>query len=66
MSIVKKDFFNLKCDICGALYDDEYWDDEAAFDWAEENCWLRNYDGKDICPDCYEIDDEDNITLKQK
>lgn len=58
--IVKEYFYNLQCDRCCNLCDDEMWhiDESTVKAIAEESGW-REIDGKHYCPDCYEVDDND-------
>ena len=57
--IDKKVFYNLKCDCCGQLIDETYWDEEeGATAFIDECGWKATEDGKHYCMDCYHIDDE--------
>ena len=66
MSIVKEYFYNVKCDRCGNLANEELWRNDVAFakEDADESGFIE-VDGKHYCPDCYTIDDEDNIVVKK-
>ena len=66
MSIVKEYFYNVKCDRCGKLANEELWGNDVAFakEDADESGFIE-VDGKHYCPDCYTIDDEDNIVVKK-
>ena len=54
MGIVKEYFYNIECDVCGSLYDEESWkaDPECLSEELEENGWV-NLGGKDYCPMCW-------------
>lgn len=62
MATVKEYFYNVKCDHCGAILDDEYWVNEP---YEPRLC--DSYEGwrmlgkKDYCPNCWHYDDNDNI-----
>jgi len=59
---IKEYFFNRQCDVCGTLLDDEMWhnDTDSLRDVAAESGW-QHLGGRDYCPDCWSIDDDDNI-----
>ena len=61
-------FFAAKCDCCGDLYDDGdstfYSGESLAVEYALENGWVR-HEGGHVCPDCYEIGDDDEIELNK-
>ena len=48
MSVVKEYFYNIKCDVCGCLYNQELWaaSPEDFSGEPEENGWLK-LGGKD-------------------
>ena len=59
-------FYNVKCDCCGRLADEEMWHNEECTIRGEvmgEEGWLT-LGGKDYCRDCWEYDDDDNIITK--
>ncbi len=61
MSLMKEYFYNIECDVCGCLYNEESW--QASVELlkeSDENEWLE-LGGKDYCPDCWEYDEDDNI-----
>lgn len=64
MSIIKEYFYNIECDVCGCLCDDELWtaDSQGAQEKADENGWLK-LGGKDYCPKCWKYDEGDNIII---
>ena len=62
MSLMKEYFFNIKCDVCGCLCDDELWntDIRRIKEIAVETGWIK-LGGKDYCQDCWKYDEDDNI-----
>ena len=58
------------CDNCNELYsepcsDYTMWVDEnGARESSAEEGWIE-HNGKHYCPDCYELDDDDNIIIKE-
>lgn len=66
MSIVKEYFYNIQCDRCGKLANEELWRNDVGFakEDADESEFIE-VEGKHYCPDCYTIDDEDNIVIKE-
>ena len=64
--ILKKEFYNIKCDCCGQILDDEnYWDEmEGIESMLETCCWKTMEDGKHYCPDCIHYDDNDMLVTK--
>ena len=62
MSLMKEYFYNIKCDVCGCLCNEESWQASPEFlsYEAEESEWLR-LGGKDYCPDCWEYDENGDI-----
>lgn len=64
--IVEKEFYAVKCNCCGELYEDSegtYYDDESLVeDYAIDNDWIE-HEGGHVCPDCYEIGGDDQIEL---
>ena len=63
MSNIMKVFYNIQCDCCGCIFDEEAWRPEIDDCREDMGLWLE-LDGSDICPDCYHIDDNDNIVTK--
>lgn len=65
MSIVSKPFSNIKCDRCGDTISEEWYDDIADCEEALlYDCnWVKIGD-KHYCQDCYEIDENDEIKVK--
>ena len=67
MSIVKKNFYNVECDRCGKLSEEESWWEDKEF--VKENAVESGFievDGKHYCPNCYTIDDDDCIAIKEE
>ena len=62
MSLVKDYFYNIECDACGCLCDDELWkvDKQGAQETADENGW-KKLGEKNYCPKCWKYDENDNI-----
>ena len=63
--IVESLFYNVCCDICGndaneMWYSDSHDAETNAFDNAD----FKFLGGKHYCPECYSIDDNDNIVTK--
>lgn len=71
MATFEEKSFGIQCDVCEKVYMDEHsgftlWVDEAsAREAAQDDYWLIE-DGKCYCPDCFEIDENDNATIKEK
>lgn len=63
--ILKKEFYNIKCDCCGRSADEMWYDTEEAVRYvATESGWLLHWD-KVYCPDCYDFDGNDNLIIKK-
>lgn len=65
--IVDRKFYNIQCDHCGALLDEEnWWDDKDALTTTilPECNWIECEGGRHYCESCYHIDDDDNIVTK--
>lgn len=65
MSVIKEYFYNVKCDCCGHLANEEFWttDKDSAKSDAQDAEFI-NLGGKDYCPSCYKIDENDNYVTK--
>lgn len=50
MSLLKEYFYNIKCDVCGCLCDDELWntDSQGIKTIADESGWIK-LGCKDYC-----------------
>ena len=63
MATLKEYFYNVKCDYCNKIADEETWQNEEGIIRGEimpEENW-KTLGGKDYCPDCWHYDDDDNI-----
>ena len=62
--------YYLLCDNCGETYVENYcnycvWlEPSMAIECAEEEGWIEHED-KHYCPECYKIDGDDNIVIKE-
>ncbi|QIU95616.1 hypothetical protein [Bacteroides faecium] len=72
MGVFERKAYGLSCDVCQKVYINEYldkslwWNENSAKEDAEnKGCWLIK-DEKCYCPACYEIDKDDNVTIKEK
>lgn len=63
--IVKENFYNVECDCCHCLANEDWWqvDENAAKEDALDGDW-REFEGKHYCPNCWKLDDDDNIVTK--
>ena len=63
--------YYLLCDSCKKLFIEKfgtysiYLDNVSPFEDAKEEGWIEHED-KHYCPNCYEIDINDNITIKER
>lgn len=65
--IIKEYFYNIQCDCCGiSIGNEELWhvDEEGAKEDAYDYGEFKHLGGKDYCPNCWELDDNDNIKTK--
>ena len=63
--IRKQEFFNIECDHCGAILDEEtWWDDKEATESLLDECRWKKLGDRHYCEDCWTIDDDDNIVTK--
>lgn len=64
--IIAGTFYNIKCDCCGKIADEETWsrDIRIAQYGSDKKGFMRNLGGKDYCPDCYQYDEQDRIVTK--
>lgn len=62
MSILKEYFYNIECDHCHALANEEMWNNEPTRDEiiTSDEHW-QHLGGKDYCPKCWHWDDDDHI-----
>lgn len=63
--IVKEYFYNVKCECCNALVDEDLWDgdEDGAKEKLYDSDW-KTLGGKHYCPDCWHYDENDNIVTK--
>lgn len=64
LMIEDKKFYNIRCDGCGRLLDEEtWWDDrEALTSTTLCDCnWIGCEGGRHYCDECWHYDDDDNI-----
>ena len=64
--IVERQFYNVKCDHCGRLLDDEtWWDAKDAMPAILGECgWIECEGERHYCDECWMRDDDDNIVTK--
>lgn len=64
--IVAGTFYNIKCDCCGKIANEETWSRHIAIAnyGADIKGFIRNLGGKDYCPDCYQYDEQGRIGTK--
>lgn len=64
MARVKEHFHNVQCDCCGELASETWWnnDDDARNVAYDSDFYTLG--GRDYCPDCVTIDDDDNFVTK--
>lgn len=60
--IIKEYFYNVQCDCCKALGNEEMWNNEPSRDdiLGCFHSWLE-LGGKDYCQDCWHYDDDNHI-----
>lgn len=62
MSVVQESFYNIKCDCCGSLADEEYWhNDESSAKECADCSDFYELDGKHYCPGCWSVNDDGDI-----
>lgn len=70
MAVFEEKAYGIQCDVCGEIYRNEnsgfsLWvDKNSAKEEAQEDYWLIE-DGKCYCPKCFEIGEDDNVTIKK-
>ena len=63
---------SITCDNCGETYTNDHsgfsWfpNNSDAYEEAGDDGWHETEDEKHYCPDCHEIDDDDNLIIKPK
>ena len=68
--IIEVEMYSIQCDCCKrvGVEDSDYagWNDKsAAWEEADNYEWIE-HEGKHYCPNCYTIDEDGNITIKEK
>lgn len=68
--IIEVEMYSIQCDSCKrvGVEDSDYagWNDKTTvWEEADNSEWIK-IDDKHYCPNCYTIDDDDNITIKEK
>ena len=62
--------YSLICDNCGETFVENYcnysvWIDiDMAIEYAKDRDWIE-HEGKHYCPECYEVDNDDNVIIKE-
>lgn len=65
MSLIKEYLYNIECDRCKDKLDPEFWhEEEETLESIMPDCGWIKQGNKHYCPDCYFIDDDDNIVIK--
>lgn len=63
--IIEAPFYNVKCDVCGEVVDDYWYNNKHDAETnALDNAGFRYLGGKHYCPDCWTIDDDDHVATK--
>lgn len=71
MGVFEEIAYGVQCDVCGKVYMNEhsgftlFTDANSAKEEAQDDYWLIE-DGKCYCPDCFEVGEGDNVTIKEK
>lgn len=60
--VLKESFYNLQCDHCGCMADDDLWHPDLESACESADGWLI-MNNKHYCPNCWQYDDEDNILI---
>lgn len=68
MSVISKLFGSVKCDRCGDIISEEWYDDiEDCKDALIYDCNWIELNGKHYCPDCYYYDEEtDELKVREE
>lgn len=69
MAVFEERCFGLRCDNCKEIYEDYngfsmFADEESVIDNARDDSWI--IDDKCYCPNCYTIDEDDNVIIEAK
>lgn len=54
---------NIKCDCCGAVYEDNWAETQTSALEKSHDEGFINIDGRDYCPKCYNYDREKDIIV---
>lgn len=71
MALFEEITYGIQCDVCGKLFTNEhsgfslFVDKNQVKEEAQDYDWFIEKE-ECYCPDCYEIDDNDNIKIKEK
>jgi len=57
----EKTYYNIQCDGCGQMLDDQYWDEQEGLDCIMSECGWKTLGHRHYCEDCWHYDDDDNI-----
>ena len=62
MSIVDGKFYNIQCDCCKEIINENWYNNpDDANTEADQGSYILELGGRHYCPRCYRHDDEDNI-----
>ena len=61
---VRETLYNIKCDCCGQMLDNEHYYPENKLDAIADKYSYKHLNGRDYCSDCWTYDDDDNIECK--
>ena len=66
MMIIDRRFYNIQCDHCGKLLDEETWwgDKDLVEGLILDECGWIECEGRHYCDECWSRDDDDNIVTK--
>lgn len=59
--IVSDTFYNVKCDSCGCMLNDMWYQESETTEAALEDCGWMKLGDRHYCEDCWQRDDDDNI-----
>lgn len=62
MSVIVEEFYNIQCDVCGELADEECWhnSESSTKEQAEMNDFYE-LGGKHYCSHCYKVNEDEEI-----
>lgn len=61
---VKEYFHNIKCDCCGEIASETWWNNEDDANTVADDSGYITLGERDYCPNCVTIDDDDNYVTK--